>query len=73
MVEQEEQELPQQVIDLAEASVPDSVKGIRACKVCGILKTMDQYINDGKADVACDVLLVVIGLALEWMALLSHP
>jgi len=47
--QQEEQgeELPQQVIDLAEASVPNYIKGIRACKVCGILKTMDQYINDG--------------------------
>jgi hypothetical protein len=43
----EEQDIPQQVADLAEASVPNSIKGIRACKRCGILKTMDQFINEG--------------------------
>mmetsp|Transcript_19347 Transcript_19347/g.39721 ORF Transcript_19347/g.39721 Transcript_19347/m.39721 type:complete len:128 (-) Transcript_19347:637-1020(-) len=43
----EEEQVPQQVADLAEASVPNSIRGIRACKRCGILKTMDQFINDG--------------------------
>mmetsp|Transcript_24943 Transcript_24943/g.54703 ORF Transcript_24943/g.54703 Transcript_24943/m.54703 type:complete len:129 (+) Transcript_24943:114-500(+) len=43
----EEQDTPQQVLDLAEASVPDSIRGIRACKRCGILKTLDQFINEG--------------------------
>ena len=44
---EEEDELPQQVADLAQASVPDQLRGIRACKRCGILKTLDQFINDG--------------------------
>ena len=43
----EEQELPQQVADLAEASVPNSVREIRACKRCGILKTFDQFVSFG--------------------------
>lgn len=45
--EEEEEELPQQVADLAQASVPTSLRGIRACKRCGILKTLDQFLNDG--------------------------
>mmetsp|Transcript_548 Transcript_548/g.1132 ORF Transcript_548/g.1132 Transcript_548/m.1132 type:complete len:129 (-) Transcript_548:159-545(-) len=44
---EEEQDTPQQVLDLAEASVPNSLRGIRACKRCGILKTLDQFINEG--------------------------
>ena len=44
---QQEEELPQQVADLAEASVPNSLRGIRACKRCGILKTLDQFMNEG--------------------------
>ena len=40
-------EVPQQVADLAEASVPNAIRGIRACKRCGILKTLEQFINDG--------------------------
>ena len=47
MAEEEEQELPQQVQDLAEASVPNSIREIRACKRCGILKTFDQFVSDG--------------------------
>lgn len=39
--------MPQQVADLAQASVPQSIRGIRACKRCGILKTVDQFINEG--------------------------
>jgi transcription elongation factor SPT4 len=45
--EEEEEEVPQQVADLAEASVPTAVRGIRACKRCGILKTIDQFANEG--------------------------
>mmetsp|Transcript_632 Transcript_632/g.899 ORF Transcript_632/g.899 Transcript_632/m.899 type:complete len:136 (+) Transcript_632:170-577(+) len=41
------EEVPQQVAELAQASVPDSLRGIRACKRCGILKTLDQFINEG--------------------------
>ena len=43
----EEEDLPQQVADLASASAPSSLRGIRACKRCGILKTLEQFINDG--------------------------
>mmetsp|Transcript_22111 Transcript_22111/g.30763 ORF Transcript_22111/g.30763 Transcript_22111/m.30763 type:complete len:134 (-) Transcript_22111:80-481(-) len=45
--EPEGEEVPQQVAELAQASVPDSLRGIRACKRCGILKTLDQFINEG--------------------------
>jgi hypothetical protein len=45
--EEGEEELPQQVMDLADAHVPTSMKGIRACKRCGLLKTVDQFINEG--------------------------
>lgn len=45
--EQEEEDVPQQVEDLAQASVPNSMKNIRACKRCGILKTIEQFVDDG--------------------------
>lgn len=45
--EEEEEELPQQVAYLAQASVPSALRGVRACKRCGILKTLEQFINDG--------------------------
>ena len=45
--EEEESGVPQQVAELAEASVPQAMRGIRACKRCGILKTLDQFINEG--------------------------
>lgn len=47
--EQEEgdEELPQQVAELAQAPVPNALRGIRACKRCGLLKTLDQFINEG--------------------------
>jgi transcription elongation factor SPT4 len=41
------EEVPQQVADLANAVTPTSTKGIRACKRCGLLKTIDQFINEG--------------------------
>ena len=43
----EEEDLPPQIADLAQASAPTSIKGMRACKRCGILKTLDQFINEG--------------------------
>ena len=45
--EGEGEEVPQNIADLAQASAPSSIKGIRACKRCGILKTLDQFINEG--------------------------
>ena len=42
-----EEDVPEQVAELAQASVPSSLRGIRACKRCGILKTVDQFINEG--------------------------
>lgn len=47
MEEEHEQELPQNVADLAQATVPSAIRGIRACKRCGILKTLDQFVDDG--------------------------
>ena len=44
---EEEEEVPQQVAELAQASVPDALRGIRACKRCGILKTLEQFVNEG--------------------------
>jgi len=45
--EEEEEEVPQQVSDLANAQSPSHMRGIRACKRCGLLKTIDQFIKDG--------------------------
>jgi transcription elongation factor SPT4 len=45
--EEEEEEVAPQVAELARASVPAALKGIRACKRCGILKTMDQFLQEG--------------------------
>ena len=45
--EEEEEELPQMVADLAQAVVPNALRGIRACKRCGMLKTLDQFVNEG--------------------------
>jgi transcription elongation factor SPT4 len=42
-----EPEVPQQVADLANAFTPDHKNGIRACKRCGILKTLDQFLTMG--------------------------
>ena len=44
---EEEEEVPQQVADLAQASVPDQLKGVRACKRCGIIKTVEQFLDNG--------------------------
>ena len=44
---EDEEEVPQQVAELAQASVPTSLKNVRACKRCGILKTVEQFYEDG--------------------------
>ncbi|CAF1022484.1 unnamed protein product [Brachionus calyciflorus] len=29
------------------ASIPASLKGLRACRVCSLIKTLDQFFNEG--------------------------
>jgi hypothetical protein len=43
----DEEGIPQVLEELARASTPASLKGVRACKRCGILKTLDQFIREG--------------------------
>jgi len=43
--EGEEEELP--LAELANATVPTDVKSIRACKRCGLLKTVEQFYTNG--------------------------
>jgi len=45
--ESEEEDIPTALSDLKLASVPDSLKGIRACLRCGLLKTGEQFLSDG--------------------------
>jgi transcription elongation factor SPT4 len=45
--DEEEEDVPAQVAELAQASVPNHIKSIRACKVCGLLKTQEQFYDDG--------------------------
>lgn len=44
---EEEEQLPAQVAELANASVPNNLKTLRACKRCGIIKTQEQFYDDG--------------------------
>eukprot|EP00548_Thalassiothrix_antarctica_P000829 CAMPEP_0194147086 /NCGR_PEP_ID=MMETSP0152-20130528/22513_1 /TAXON_ID=1049557 /ORGANISM="Thalassiothrix antarctica, Strain L6-D1" /LENGTH=127 /DNA_ID=CAMNT_0038847775 /DNA_START=96 /DNA_END=475 /DNA_ORIENTATION=- len=44
---QEGEEVPQSMEQLAESAAPSSLRGVRACKRCGILKTMEQFMNEG--------------------------
>jgi hypothetical protein len=39
--------LPRSLVELAHASVPTNLKALRACKRCGIIKTVEQFMNDG--------------------------
>lgn len=39
--------LPRSLLDLAQASVPAHLKALRACKRCGVIKTVEQFMNDG--------------------------
>ncbi|CAB9505356.1 Transcription elongation factor SPT4 [Seminavis robusta] len=41
------EEIQASVAELAQAPVPNAIRGIRACKRCGLLKTLDQFINEG--------------------------
>lgn len=43
----EEEGVPLILEELARATTPASLKGVRACKRCGILKTLDQFIQEG--------------------------
>mmetsp|Transcript_24829 Transcript_24829/g.50802 ORF Transcript_24829/g.50802 Transcript_24829/m.50802 type:complete len:102 (-) Transcript_24829:519-824(-) len=45
--DEEGERLPAKVEDLAQASVPTSLKGLRACMRCGIIKTLDQFLEYG--------------------------
>eukprot|EP00568_Trieres_chinensis_P003989 CAMPEP_0183291994 /NCGR_PEP_ID=MMETSP0160_2-20130417/1226_1 /TAXON_ID=2839 ORGANISM="Odontella Sinensis, Strain Grunow 1884" /NCGR_SAMPLE_ID=MMETSP0160_2 /ASSEMBLY_ACC=CAM_ASM_000250 /LENGTH=132 /DNA_ID=CAMNT_0025452887 /DNA_START=43 /DNA_END=438 /DNA_ORIENTATION=+ len=45
--EEEEGDLPPTVAVLADARVPSNMRGIRACMRCGILKTLDQFLEEG--------------------------
>ena len=45
--EDEEEQVPQQIAELAQAVVPNSLKHIRACMRCGLLKTQQQFYEDG--------------------------
>ena len=44
---EEEDHLPPQVAELANASVPNNLKTLRACKRCGLIKTQEQFYDDG--------------------------
>jgi len=46
-MEGEEDDIPQNVRELADSGAPTSLRGIRACKRCGILKTLEQFANEG--------------------------
>jgi hypothetical protein len=39
--------VPRSLVDLAQASVPPHLKALRACKRCGVIKTVEQFMNDG--------------------------
>ena len=45
--EEEGEPLPPKVEELAQASVPTTLKGVRACMRCGIIKTLDQFLEYG--------------------------
>lgn len=45
--EEDGERLPPKVEELAQASVPTTLKGVRACLCCGIVKTLDQFLEYG--------------------------
>merc|ERR1719469_1207905 len=47
--DEDEGEVPQRVAALANASVPNerNLRTIKACKRCGLLKTYNQFLDDG--------------------------
>lgn len=46
-VEEEDDGVPPQVAELASASVPNNMRAVRACKRCGLLKTPEQFYDEG--------------------------
>jgi len=55
--DEDKDKISQELEELASASVPSKLKGIRACKRCGILKTLDQFLEEGCEN--CDYLEMV--------------
>ena len=47
IISEEDEDVPPSIADLKMASVPDSLKGLRACMRCGIIKTVEQFATDG--------------------------
>ena len=45
--EEDDEGVPAQVAELANASVPTNLKTVRACKRCGLLKTQEQFHDEG--------------------------
>ncbi|KAL9191482.1 hypothetical protein ACHAXT_001188 [Thalassiosira profunda] len=45
--EEEGEPLPPKVEELAQAPVPDQLKGVRSCMRCGLVKTLDQFLEYG--------------------------
>lgn len=45
--EEEEGDIRSALSDLSQAIAPTSMKTMRACKRCGLLKTIDQFIDEG--------------------------
>lgn len=45
--EEEDDGIPAQVKELADAQVPTNLRSIRACKRCGLLKTVEQFYEHG--------------------------
>jgi transcription elongation factor SPT4 len=43
----EGEDVQQEVADLANAGVPSNLKTVRACKRCGLLKSQEQFYDDG--------------------------
>ena len=65
----EEERVPQQVAELARAAVPSNLKGIRACKRCGILKTLEQFINKGCENCPFLEMVSICSASLSWQCM----
>jgi len=44
---EEEEDAPEQVVELAQARTPSALKAMRACMRCGIIKTYEDFDRDG--------------------------
>lgn len=45
--EEEDEEVSERISELAGSCAPDALRGIRACKRCGLLKTIEQFVEEG--------------------------